>query len=156
MTILKFDFPEIYLADSSDHANRSGTFIYTIKNKPGIPAGASAKSRVGIYFDYNDVLMTNEVTNTKGCPPSTVNIANTGKPGIAVIYPNPATNEFSIRADGNNYTALTITNTMGQTVLQYAVSTPQQTYSVKDLPSGVYYVTLKGEGSTQQLKLVKW
>ncbi|MBL7691992.1 MAG: T9SS type A sorting domain-containing protein [Flavipsychrobacter sp.] len=156
MTILKFDFPEIYLADSSDHANRSGTFIYTIKNKPGMPVGASAKSRVGIYFDYNDVLMTNEVTNTKGCPPPPTNIANNGKPGAAVIYPNPATNEFSIRADGNNYTALTITNTMGQTVLQYAVSTPQQTYSVKDLPSGVYYVTLKGDGGTQQLKLVKW
>ncbi len=156
MTILKFDFPEIYLADSSDHANRSGTFIYTIKNKPGMPVGASAKSRVGIYFDYNDVLMTNEVTNTKGCPPPSANIKHNSKLEAAVIYPNPATDEFRIKADGNNYTSLTITNTMGQMVMQHKMITPNQTFSVKDLPPGVYYVTLKGDGATDQLKLVKW
>lgn len=155
MTIFKFDFPEIYLADSSDHANRSGTFIYTIKNKPGMPVGASAKSRVGIYFDYNDVLMTNEVTNTKGCPPPPANVNNNNKLEATVIYPNPATDEFRIKADGNNYTSLTITNTMGQMVMQQKMGTPQ-TFSVKDLPSGVYFVTLKGNGATHQLKLVKW
>jgi uncharacterized repeat protein (TIGR01451 family) len=154
-TILKFDFPDINLADSSDHENRDGAFMYTIRNKPGMAIGVAAYSRVGIYFDYNDVLMTNTVANTKGCP-IPADIATSAKYNEIAIFPNPTTSELTIKVMPGIFNALTITNTIGQQVLQQSMLQSQLRLNVDHLPKGVYYVTLKGEQGSEIRKFVKW
>lgn len=62
--IVKFDFPNIMLPDSSHHGYATAQFYYNIKAKTGLADGTNINSRVGIYFDENEVVMTNTAVNT--------------------------------------------------------------------------------------------
>ncbi|MES2702716.1 MAG: T9SS type A sorting domain-containing protein [Bacteroidota bacterium] len=152
-TIFKFDFPNIKLLDSSHHGLCDGAFIYTVHNKPGMGTGASINSRVGIYFDYNDVVLTNTVTNTKGCPVVNGVAATTASP--IPLSPNPATDLLTITTNGT-YTSFTITNSMGQTMMQQELSGTQSKVNVKALPAGVYMVSFRGEQGSRVERFVKW
>jgi uncharacterized repeat protein (TIGR01451 family) len=154
-TIFKFDFPDINLADSSDHENRDGMLMYTIKNKPGMAIGDAALSRVGIYFDYNDVLMTNTVENRKGCPVPT-RVATTSANRDISLFPNPTTGYLTIKTETNTFTSFAITNTIGQQVWQQEMRQEEERVNLAHLPAGVYYVTLKGGGVSEVRKFVKW
>ena len=67
--VIKFDFPDIQLADSSHHGQCDGFVIFSVKTKPGLPIGTPINNRAGIYFDDNEVVMTNSVVNTIGINP---------------------------------------------------------------------------------------
>ncbi len=151
--IIKYDFPNIKLLDSSHHGLCDGAFIYTIKNKPGIPVGSVIKKRVGIYFDYNDVVLTNTTENVKGCPPP-VRIQTVTAEGVT-LFPNPTTHTLTIKTTQQEYTTYTITNSLGQTLLQQSLTGTQTTADVHTLPAGVYYVTLRGSGAPVTMKFVK-
>jgi uncharacterized repeat protein (TIGR01451 family) len=69
--IAKFDFPGINLPDSSHHGEANGEFVFKIKALTGLSDGATINNRVGIYFDANPPVMTNQVTNTIGIAPIT-------------------------------------------------------------------------------------
>ena len=60
-------FENIFLPDSTTNFNASNGFLkYTIKQQPDLPEGTVIKNDVGIYFDYNEVVMTNETFHTIG------------------------------------------------------------------------------------------
>lgn len=61
--VVKFDFPNIKLLDSSQNAFNDGMVIYTVKTKTGLPHGTPITNRAGIYFDENEVVMTNTAVN---------------------------------------------------------------------------------------------
>lgn len=67
--VVKFDFPGINLPDSSHHGQNMAQFSFKVKVKNGLPDGVTIPNRVGIYFDDNDVVMTNQVENTIGMAP---------------------------------------------------------------------------------------
>lgn len=69
--VVKFDFPNIKLPDSSHHNQCTGMVIFKIKVKNGLPDGTSIINRAGIYFDDNEVVMTNAVENIIGMAPIT-------------------------------------------------------------------------------------
>lgn len=154
-TIIKFDFPNINLADSSDHLNRDGMFMYTIKNKTSMATGNVALNRVGIYFDYNDVLMTNTATATKGCPELPNSIATSSATSFS-LYPNPAQQQLTIQSPADSYSQLTITSILGQQLLQQPVTQPQFTINISTLPPGIYYATMQGTAGNAVKKFVKY
>ena len=71
------------------------------------------------------------------------------------IYPNPATDELTIKMDKNAYNSFTITNSVGQVFMQQQLATTQTTVNVKTLPAGLYYIALRGENGTKVQKFVK-
>ncbi len=78
--------------------------------------------------------------------------------GTALVYPNPAKNEFSVKIDSKETTAaVTLTDVLGK----QAVSTPQTsitngviTISGLDLPTGVYIVNVKAGETTYTSRIV--
>lgn len=154
-TIMKFDFPNINLADSSDHLHRDGMLMYTIKNKPSLLGGLVLKSQAGIYFDYNDVLMTNVANVTVGCPwpLSTDDISAKNK--VVTLYPNPATDELTINSPANQYEHLTISNMLGERIMSLNLPKPTTTIDISTLPTGMYIVTLYGSKGSEVKKFVK-
>ena len=70
-TIIRFDFPHINLQDSSHHGLCDGSVMFTINARPGLADGTSIQNHAGIFFDYNDVVMTNTVENVTGMQPIT-------------------------------------------------------------------------------------
>ncbi len=151
---LKFDFPNIKLLDSSHHGQADGAVIYTIKTKPGLPAGTVINNYAGIFFDYNPVVLTNNAKTDIGCP-ETLPVAETSAPS-ASIYPNPGTNSITIATTPAAYSAYTLHNAMGQEIIANTINTPATNIDVKGLPAGVYTITLKGAAGAKVEKWVKW
>jgi len=150
--IVKFDFPDIDLLDSSHHGECTGTFTYTINSKTGLPDGTLIDHSAGIYFDANGVIQTNTVENIIGFPAGVEQVSNDDK---VQVYPNPAVNELMIKADKELYSSCVITNSLGQVVMQHTLNSAETKLNVKVLPAGVYYITLKGEKGSEVRRFVK-
>ena len=151
--IVKFSFPNINLLDSSHHGQCTGSVIFNVNTIPNLADGSSIYNEAGIYFDYNPVVMTNQVENTTGCwPESTPQIKN---PHTVTIFPNPATNELNIKIQSNEFDSYTITNNLGSVVLSSPISSPTTKLSIKALPAGIYYIRLTGDSRVEVRKFVK-
>ncbi len=62
---LKFTFENILLPDSTTNEPASNGFVnFSIKPKADILPGTLIENRVGIFFDFNDVVLTNTVFHT--------------------------------------------------------------------------------------------
>ncbi|MEM7375020.1 MAG: T9SS type A sorting domain-containing protein [Bacteroidota bacterium] len=63
--VLKFRFDEIYLPDSTSNEPEShGYVIFEVYPDTGLSNGTLIENQVGIYFDFNDPILTNTVSNT--------------------------------------------------------------------------------------------
>ena len=153
-TVLKFDFPNINLLDSSHHNECNGSVIYTINTRPGLADGVNVFNYAGIFFDYNGVVMTNKVENTIGCPPP-VHTRSFSKVADAKIYPNPATSELTIEMAHDAYQSVIISNIMGQQLVQQSISSNHIILDIRQLPVGMYFATLRGIGGTVTTKFTK-
>ena len=152
--IVKFSFPGINLLDSNHSRACTGVMFYKIKTN-SLVSGNIVANRAGIYFDGNAVVMTNEADNTVGCTTSGVSVAQVQQTIKTGIYPNPATDVLTIQADNTEYTTYTISNNIGQVLLQSDLAHTQTAVDVKSLPAGMYYVTLKGDNGSVVKKFVK-
>jgi uncharacterized repeat protein (TIGR01451 family) len=152
--ILKFDFPNINLLDSSHHGQCDGTVMFYINTQPGLVAGTHIYNRAGIYFDYNDVVMTNQVDNLIGCSPANVN--NTTTVGaVPEVYPNPASGSITITADVSDFDTYTVFNSLGKTITEGELSQRHTVVRVKDLAPGLYFVNIKGKNGSALRKFLK-
>lgn len=152
--IIKFDFPNIKLLDSAWHGLNDGMFVYKIRTRPGMSTGTSFGQRVGIYFDDNEVVMTNTAYSVKGCPVTGVQSVEKGT--YVSLYPNPATSELTIKTEQSAFSSFIITNAIGQQMMTGEVSAAKTVLSIKDLPAGVYNMTLNGVQGREVRKFVKW
>ena len=149
--VVKFDFPGINLLDSSHHGLCDGFVLFTINAKSTITPGTNIDNRAGIYFDANAVVMTNGVRNTVPGTSGVVNINN----NVVEIYPNPVNDKLMVTTDSKAFGTMTISNTVGQVVIAQQVSNNVNEVNVKSLPSGIYYVTLRGTGGVKVVKFEK-
>jgi Secretion system C-terminal sorting domain len=150
--ILKFDFPNINLLDSSHQGQCDGMVRFSINTYGGLGNGTTIFNHAGIYFDDNDVVMTNTVEDIVGTPNQTDAINKTNN---IHLYPNPATNQLTIKTEQNTYASFTITNSMGQVLIQQPINSPQTNVDIKTLASGLYYISLKGADGITVRKFVK-
>lgn len=149
--ILKFDFPGIDLADSSSPA-RHGFVKYSIDVDDNYPIGSAVTNKAGIFFDYMPAVLTN-VAETYMCWPASVNTVT--KPDNIRIYPNPVTgNELTILTD-QAYASYIITNSIGQELVKSTLNSKDMKVNIKQLATGIYYITLKGDNGTVVKKFVK-
>ncbi len=89
-------------------------------------------------------------------PTPCVNLVNEVTEGKAVsIFPNPTNETLTIKTPQGIYTNYTITNTVGQVLLQNELTNTQTTVNVKTLTSGLYYITLRGASGSIVQKFVK-
>lgn len=152
-TILKFAFPNIMLPDSSHHNQCTGLLIYSINTRAGLAPGTVIPAHAGIYFDDNDVVNTDTAFDVISTP-GTLHIANANKNDIQ-LFPNPTTNELTIKTDQTTYTSYTITNTLGQLMIQQPITSATTKVNVAALPAGLYYISLKGDNGNVVRKFVK-
>lgn len=171
MTIVKFDFPNIKLLDSSQPHGNHGMFRYKIRVRSGLADGTLISSRVGIYFDDNDVVMTNTQVNTINCPvyvtyPTVESVGGARVGGTLgtdnllgsndlKVYPNPVNDELHIEASLSQYDECVVTNTMGKVIWSSKLQQAHQMIATKQWPSGIYFVQIKGAMGSRTIKLVK-
>jgi uncharacterized repeat protein (TIGR01451 family) len=162
--VLKYTFKDIQLpAKMYDDAGSNGMFTFTIKQKPNLAFGTQIWNAAGIYFDYNEPVITNSVLNTLQEPTGIDDRKNKDKFAFA-IYPNPARTGFTAVVDNkiaNAATSIAITDISGRTIAakEMRLQSGKQLIpmNTEALTAGVYFVNLNIEGnkSTQKLVIVR-
>lgn len=152
-TVVKFDFPGINLLDSSHHGECDGMVMFNVKTRPGLPEGASILNHAGIFFDINPAVLTNTVENIVGCASLSVMDVPIGH--NVSLFPNPAKDELLIKMDKDAFQSYTITNQLGQVLMQHDIVATQTKVNIKMLPPGVYYVNFRGASGSAVQKFVK-
>jgi len=115
------------------------------------------------YYFKVDTLENNQGVNTfaqSSTFTTELSTVNTSEPKInsIVIYPNPATDRINIKSNEiSKINRIEMLNTIGKTVR--VIDNPTSSYNevslkVADLPSGIYFVRVLGEGNTQTMRVL--
>lgn len=149
-TILKFDFANINLPDSSHHGQADGFVMFSIKTKAGLVNGTNIDNNASIYFDVNKPVLTNTARVTIN--PVAVPKVSTSQ---VSLYPNPVHDDFTIKANTNEYNSVSVINAMGQTMLQQSLQPNETHINTHSLVPGVYFIMLRGNSGIKVEKIEK-
>ncbi len=151
---LVFSFNNIMLPDSNVNEVASHGFVtFKIGQKPNLKDGTKLYNKAGIYFDFNDPIITNEVFHTIGeefidIYVSSNNISDRKKAGTK-ISPNPfkESSHFSFNNDSMQEADLEIIDMNGRTL--YLLQTNNDFFEIKGdyLSSGIYFYKLSLDNS---------
>lgn len=148
--LVEFAFDDIQLpASQDDEPNSHGYILYKAKPVAGFGLGQSVYNTANIYFDYNFPIVTNTVETT---------VVELGTPDFsrdtAVLYPNPAKDEFSVSAQ-NAIEKIGIYSLSGQLLFeQKPQSGNSANVKIGGLASGTYLVRIEGEDFLSTKKLL--
>jgi uncharacterized repeat protein (TIGR01451 family) len=151
--VLTFNFPDIYLTDSTTNAAASkGILQYRIKPKPNLPAGTQIKNRTNIFFDYNPPIITNTTINNFVSPLTT--FLNELKSTSLMVYPNPAKNSLTIVAP-EDIIQVNMYSILGELVLQFNTKSKHEQIDISKLNSGIYFMEIKTKEKVYTNKIIK-
>ena len=142
---LAVNFENILLPDSSTNEPAShGYFKFRIKPLPEYDYGTNISNQAGIYFDFNEPVLTNETTLFIQPRVGTKDANEFIKFNV---YPNPADNELSLdisEADLYRIDAYEIFDYLGQIVIQSAFI--NRNINIAHLTPGIYNLNLIENG----------
>jgi len=150
--------------------NKSGS---TLASAPGytsiatcwVPSGASQwrndNINLNAYAGQANVMFAFENTSNWGTWVYIDNINITGTTGIAMnqaegvsIYPNPAHNNFNVKAD-ENISSVRVIDMLGKTVMLNYPEEKHAQVDITSLPAGIYFVKVSAGQAQKLIKLVK-
>jgi hypothetical protein len=150
--VLKFTFDEIWLADStSDEPNSHGWVTYHVAPKALLPNMTPIQNTAGIYFDFNEPVITNSTLNTVYDPSSVGEIAAGN--GIS-IFPVPADQFIQISTTGTSVSQIVLTDISGRVIRTEQMTGATTQLFTGDLADGVYLVSVTSEGNVVTEKIV--
>jgi uncharacterized repeat protein (TIGR01451 family) len=151
---VEFLFNNIQLPfESANEPASHGSITYKIKPNATVQIGDTMNAVAGIYFDFNEAIITNTATTTV----TAVAGLNTVNAKGFVLYPNPATGTVTLQLSNNiisNNAEVTITDILGKTVGHQNIAETNATINIASLKSGIYFVNLKTNGTQLTQKLI--
>ena len=145
---LIFTYNNILLPDSTTNLEASQGFVdFSISPLQSAPLETVIENSAGIYFDFNEPVITNTVFHTLGRDFLEV-VNSTINPGFNLsweVYPNPSQGNIVIELAGEIPTdaRLLIFNSLGEPLLQLPCNGERTEASVAHLPAGWYHLQLR-------------
>ncbi|MEZ4942081.1 MAG: carboxypeptidase-like regulatory domain-containing protein [Saprospiraceae bacterium] len=148
--ILTFTFENIMLPDSNVNEAASHGFVqFRIDQQRDNPLGAVIENRAGIYFDFNEPVITNTVFHTVG-----ENFLPTATRELSVaplqlrIWPNPATHQTTVKLDElyRPGRLLMLRAASGRLIHTWPAQYLRQECPRAGVPAGLYWLELRDEG----------
>ncbi len=158
--ILTFTFEHILLPDSNINEAASHGFIqFNIEQQKDLLPGVVLENRAGIYFDFNEAVMTNTVFHTigQGFLASDTK-APLPKQNLLEIWPNPAGDEVNIRL-ANDYKPgqrLVLRNALGKVLREVPVLGQTTELLRTGIPAGLYFVEILDGKRTLAIGKIIW
>ena len=149
---IEFAFENINLPDSTSNRIKSNGFVsFQIKTNKNLIPGTQIQNKVGIYFDFNQPIITNTTVNTVAIETST-----SAKTAVSSgnIYPNPAKDyaEFSFE---KVISSIQLMNGSGIVVINQPISNLAEFKLAFNLPKGMYFYKAIGtDGNPYSGKLM--
>jgi uncharacterized repeat protein (TIGR01451 family) len=139
--VVTWTFDDIMLPDSgANEPNSHGFFKFSVNQRPTLESGTRIPGRVGIYFDYNDPVITNTVISII-TGPSSAPLAQ-ASPEVT-IAPNPASATLQVRGVLNRHGRVGLCDMLGQSVeARTAWNGDKLTLDCSSLPAGIYFLSL--------------
>ncbi|MFN8298551.1 MAG: DNRLRE domain-containing protein [Chitinophagales bacterium] len=141
-------FSNIMLPDSgTDFEGSMGFASFTIKPVSGLAEGTQLHNSAGIYFDYNEVVLTNTTLNTIDYKLGLTELANGGF--TITLQPNPFKQFTTIAVEGlKGLAELEVLDVSGRLLQQYSSNNAQFTINRDGLVAGLYLFRIKQNGQT--------
>lgn len=150
--ILKFNFPNINLADStSNEAASHGLIKYAIRCNNNIPINDSIINTAHIFFDFNAPVSTNSAINIVANPNT---IADQMNQLIAEIIPNPATESTTIKMGEENNYEIQVATIDGRMLMKEKISGTRFILNTSSFSQGVYLVRITSGSKVVVKKLI--
>jgi uncharacterized repeat protein (TIGR01451 family) len=147
---LVFYFPEIMLPDSNvSEVNSHGFIRYAIEQAEDNDVGDVIENQVGIYFDFNDPVLTNVYMHTIEEPLMTVEATEVFIENLTINYfPNPFNNQLTIDLKMEDFRngELEIYDAVGRLVTTQTFENHALTINTRHLQNGLYFFTVKMNG----------
>ncbi len=145
-------------------ANATTGGVWTVCNDNAVVTSTGLVTGLNIGIDSVAYTYTNgcgsqsstmaiSILPASACWP--VSVSNTTINKDVLVFPNPVTDELTIKLDATQYNTLTITNSVGQTLLHLQLTSNMTSINTNYLPAGVYYITLFGNNGSIVKKCVK-
>ncbi len=149
--IATFVFDNILLPDSNVNEPGSHGFV-TLALRPGkdLVVGDSIYNRAGIYFDFNEPVITNHA-NTRIATVTPV-YSHSNIP--LSIYPNPAKNQVRVEWKVSEPAILRISDISGKIIRTERLNNGFTDINVSQLPKGLYIVQLQAGQNMAVSKLI--
>jgi uncharacterized repeat protein (TIGR01451 family) len=140
--IVKFTFDNILLVDSFTNEPKSNGFVkFRIKQKKDVAFGTRIQNSAGIYFDFNDPVLTNKTLHTvsKDIVSAVIDKSATAYPMVKV-YPNPAseTMTFELTDTPLSISTFELYDMLGKQIVTQQFSGKTFEFQRQSLPVGVY------------------
>lgn len=149
--VLEVRFDPIWLLDSvSNEPESHGFAAFSLKPKPGLALGDSVVNRVGIYFDYNEPVITNYAVM------KVAQLVRVSEPGARdgldfTLSPNPVAAHRPVRIDlpaeaAQQATQMVVSDMKGVVVQETMASPGEGRLKLDGMPAGAYWVRLNAGG----------
>lgn len=144
---LAFSFKNINLPYQKQTELGSQGFVqFSVKPKAGMKENTMVKNQAGIYFDFNDPIITNEVFNTyvEKIPVDQVGI-NSIEQDWTIIQPNPAKDQAFVMVENFSSASctLSLSDVQGKLVLQETNASGKWNMDISSIPAGLYFLNIR-------------
>ncbi len=139
---MQFKFNDILLPDSTTNEPASHGFVkFSVDQIVDNPIGSLIENKAGIYFDFNEPIITNTVTHLigKNVLSSNQDIVNSGVK--TRIVPNPFNQSAVLSIEHTSAIDLKVQlfDYMGRWIRTETIQSNQHTLHRKGLSNGIYY-----------------
>lgn len=109
----------------------------------------------GTDNSYNVTLCSDDTINMVDmCNMTITSVKNVITTGLLNIYPNPASNEVTIRYNGNTAIKIEVTDITGKNVLTDTMNNNIKTLDISNFNQGVYFIQLSNQETNYIHKLI--
>lgn len=157
--VLEWTFSNILLPDSTtDEPNSHGFVTFSVDQNPELPNFTEINNSVGIYFDFNEPIITNttsHIVNREIYYLVSVNEIKAENGKSLSIYPNPTKNSLNVILPNSQKLSLVIYSIDGK-LIENKTILKNTTIDVNHYQSGMYFIKATNEeGKIYQSKFIK-
>ncbi|KGO85622.1 hypothetical protein Q765_15545 [Flavobacterium rivuli WB 3.3-2 = DSM 21788] len=127
-----------------------GNILFKLKSRASLQQGDIVINRANIFFDYNSPLATNNASTVFAL----LSTGNFAKDASVQVYPNPAKNTVTVKADGN-IQSLQLYDIQGRLLQTTVVNDTLQLLDLSSRTSGMYFVKVTTEKGVSVEKIIK-
>jgi hypothetical protein len=161
--VIDFVFNNIQLPDSNVNEPASNGFVkFKIQQKANNPLGTVIENKAGIYFDFNEPVITNTTHHLLGedfIGSNLVSIkpSKLSAPLLVKVFPNPSGDDvyFEVHSTHSENYQLELIDALGSQVMVRNLSNHKTTINKGSLPAGVYFYRIwDAQGNSTYGKLI--
>lgn len=141
---MEFFLPNVSL-DSGGHGN----ILLKVKSNENLSVESTVSHRVGIYFDYNLPVLTNDATTVF----KTLSVKENELDNSIMIYPNPANKMLNIKADGI-IRSVQLFDIQGRILMTQLLGENKVSIDVSRYAAGAYFVKISTDEGAKAEKLI--